>query len=132
MVDKLSVIPNNGVGYGYMDDRGVESFEMDRPSFDLSWLQEILNGGDDSEISMLVVIFQGSYLDLMSNKTLSNVFQKLLDYCRGDLLDSVVAEVLSCTQRFTNAAFSEYGYIPLSNLHYFMVSNSMTEALLPF
>lgn len=87
---------------------------MLRPSFDLSSLHEILDGGDDEEISRLIVIFQGSYLDLMADSTLSNVFEKLVDHCRsGHLFDSVVAEVLSDIHLFTNAAFFKYGYFLL-------------------
>lgn len=80
------------------------------PRFDLSLLQDILKGGDFTEISMLLLTLQGSYLDLMTDKSLYLVFKKIIKACRRDQFDVVVADVLSCPQSFIDAAFCKQGY----------------------
>ncbi|KAH6825664.1 hypothetical protein C2S53_018536 [Perilla frutescens var. hirtella] len=118
---QLRELTNNGV-YDYApgsssisssiylrNQRRIESFAELAASIDLSLLQEILEGGDRVEIGMLLITLRGSYFDLMTDKALSSVFIKLVDACRGDQLDSVVAEVLSCTSFFISAAFCKQG-----------------------
>lgn len=101
------------------------------PRFDLSLLQEILKGGDSTEITMLLLMLRGSYLDLMAHKSLSLVFDKLVKACRGYQLDIVIADVLSCTQSFIAAAFCKPGYCFTSSTLDFELALYISFSLMP-
>lgn len=90
--------------------QGSETFAEAQLQFDLVFLQEILEKGDYEQIDMLFFMLQGSYLTLMIDQNMCIVFQKLVDVCRGEQLNALVAEVLSWSQLFTNAAFCRQGY----------------------
>ncbi|KAL1537248.1 pumilio 18-like [Salvia divinorum] len=103
----FSLITSNVVYTGF--DVGSTSDVESRPRFDLSWLLELLKGGDGMDISMLLLIMQGSYLHLMMDITLSAVFKKLVGSCRGNQLDLIVEDVLFSRQSFISAAFCKQG-----------------------
>ncbi|XP_057765049.1 putative pumilio homolog 8, chloroplastic [Salvia miltiorrhiza] len=110
---RSTAITNNviytGFDYGSTSSSSPASGESTGPRFDLSLLQEIVNGGGSMEMSMLLLTLQGSYLDMMLDRSLSLVFIKLVKACRGLQLDLVLEDVLSCAQSFILAAFCKQG-----------------------
>lgn len=102
-------------GVDYASTKMMMPADADRPLFNLSLLLEILDNGDYAEIYTLLVAFQGSYCDLMTDGALSLIFQRLIDACRGNHLDFVIADLLSCSHLFINAAFSKIGFVNSSH-----------------